>query len=53
LLIGNLSLEQELEQVQKTKQWIEERADSCEAYKSYLGCWDDWSNPWTAETSET
>lgn len=53
LLIGNLSLEQELEQVQKTKQWIEERADSCEAYKSYLGCWDDWSNPWTADTSET
>ena len=50
LLIGNLSLEQELEQVQKTKQWIEERADSCEAYKSYLQCWDDWTNPWTADT---
>ena len=49
VLLGNASLEQELELVQQTKEWIEERADTCEAYSSYLENWDDWTNPWEAD----
>ena len=46
--MGNATLAQELELVQQTKSWIEERADSCEAYRSYIESWDDWANPWEA-----
>jgi predicted PolB exonuclease-like 3'-5' exonuclease len=53
VLTGNLSLEQETALVQQTKQWIDDRASSCEAYASYLQCWDDWANPWSAEPAMT
>ncbi len=49
VLMGNANLEQELELVQQAKAWIEERADSCEAYSSYIESWDDWTNPWKSE----
>lgn len=49
VLMGNASLQQELELVQQTKAWIEERADSCDAYSSYIESWGDWTNPWQAE----
>lgn len=48
-LLGSLTLEEEFARVQQTKEWIEERADTCEAYASYLQSWNDWANPWTAE----
>lgn len=46
VLVGNLTLEDELKRIQQTREWIEERSDSCEAYASYLQCWSDWINPW-------
>lgn len=51
VLMGNLKLEQELDLVAQSKQWIEERADNCQAYQAYLDCWSEWKNPWL--TSET
>ena len=32
------------------QKWIEERAETCEAYESYLASWSNWNNPW--ETTE-
>ena len=49
VLTGNLTLENELKLVANTKQWIEERADDCAAYRDYLQAWDDWHDPWEAE----
>jgi hypothetical protein len=46
VLMGKATLEQEQLLVQSAKQWIEQRADSCEAYAAYLESWDDWRNPW-------
>jgi 3'-5' exonuclease len=48
VLMGNATLEQEIELVKQAKQWIEERVDSCEAYAAYLDCWEEWKNPWDA-----
>ena len=49
LLMGKLALEEEIELVQKTKEWIEERASECEAYQTYLDNMSEWNNPWNSE----
>ena len=49
LLMGKLTLEEELELVESTKKWVEQRADECEAYGTYLESWDDWKNPWQSQ----
>jgi predicted PolB exonuclease-like 3'-5' exonuclease len=49
VLTGKCSIEREIELVQLAKQWIEERADNCEAYRSYLGSWREWTNPFDSE----
>jgi hypothetical protein len=46
--MGNCTIKQEVELVAEAKQWIEERADTCEAYATYLDSWTDWVNPWDA-----
>ena len=48
VLMGNCTIKQEVELVAEAKQWIEERADTCEAYATYLDSWTDWVNPWDA-----
>ena len=52
VLTGKISLNEEIELVQSAKQWIEERADTCEAYASYLASWTYWHNPWETTESE-
>lgn len=46
LMFGNTTLEREQALLGSAKEWIEERADSCQAYSSYLESWSDWENPW-------
>ena len=48
VLTGKISLREEIELVEDAKRWIEERADTCEAYASYLESWRSWHNPWQA-----
>jgi hypothetical protein len=52
VLLGKLTLEREIKLIESAKHWIEERADSCEAYSSYLENWDEWENPWEGEKQE-
>ncbi|QDT01792.1 putative 3'-5' exonuclease related to the exonuclease domain of PolB [Rubripirellula lacrimiformis] len=49
VLTGNITLDQEIQLVAEAKQWIEERAPDCEAYRDYLGHWREWANPWAIE----
>ena len=53
VLTGRLSLEDERERVNQTKQWLEERAETSQAYQTYLSEWGDWSNPWSEENLAT
>ena len=48
VLTGKISLQEEIELVEAARQWIEERAGTCEAYASYLESWSSWNNPWQA-----
>ena len=47
VVLGNLTLEREQEIVTATKQWLSDRVEQCQAYRSYLDRWGDWQNPWT------
>ncbi|QDV61666.1 3'-5' exonuclease [Crateriforma conspicua] len=49
VLTGKLTLEQEIELVQQAKDFIQQRADDCQAYQDYLGQWGEWVDPWEAE----
>jgi len=49
VLLGKLTLEDELKLVEEAKRWIEQRADTCDAYADYLQGWGDWHDPWEAE----
>ena len=53
VLTGKITLTEEIELVQSSKEWIEQRAESCEAYASYLKNWANWQNPWKSETPTT
>ncbi len=46
VLVGELSLEAEHGLIVAVKEWLESRADTMPAYRSYLERWGDWSNPW-------
>lgn len=46
VLLGELKLQTEHEIIAETKAWLEERADSIEAYRTYLDRWGDWPDPW-------
>ncbi|MEM6473114.1 MAG: 3'-5' exonuclease, partial [Planctomycetota bacterium] len=52
VLQGKITLEQELEIVAETKDWIEKRSDEFAAYERYLSCWEDWHDPWVTETAD-
>lgn len=45
-IMGVWSLDHEIELVEKTKAWLEERRGSCQAYCDYLDSWEDWVNPY-------
>ncbi len=49
VLVGELSLEQEMEIVSDTKNWLAEQASSYPIYSEYLGKLKEWENPWTDE----
>ena len=49
VLTGKLTLEKELRLVANTKEWIEQRVDECDAYRTYLDHWRDWHDPWESE----
>jgi hypothetical protein len=46
VLMGELSLEDEIKLVAAAKAWLEERAHASDAYAAYLAQWQDWPNPW-------
>jgi predicted PolB exonuclease-like 3'-5' exonuclease len=48
VLTGACTLEREQQLIQLAKEWIEQRADDCVAYRDYLNSWKDWNNPWQA-----
>lgn len=45
VLLGEITLEQEQELVQRAKQWLQERASEIPALSQYLSNWGDWT-PW-------
>lgn len=50
VLMGDLTLEDELRLVADAKTWLEAQADESEAYATYLAQWQDWPNPWQEES---
>lgn len=50
VLTGQLTLEQEVEIIAETKRWIQDRAEACDAYATYLDAWQDWTDPWESES---
>ena len=46
VLLGQLSLDEEQRIIGHTQQWLREKADQVEAYRTYLEHWGDWCNPW-------
>ncbi len=46
VLSGQLALEAEQQIIAQTKLWLESKADSSAAYRTYLEHWGDWRNPW-------
>ncbi|TWU40700.1 3'-5' exonuclease [Novipirellula artificiosorum] len=46
VMMGKTTLEKEIQLVEQTRLWIEERAESCDAYAAYLNAWTEWNSPW-------
>ena len=53
VVTGKLSLEDELAITEETRQWIEARAEQCQAYRTYLDHWKGWTDPWESESVES
>lgn len=53
VLAGQISLDIEQQLVSRTKEWLLERTDECETYGVYVDHWQDWVNPWEAESTST
>ena len=52
VLCGQISLEAEHQLIAQTKQWLESKAETSAAFRTYLEHWGDWKNPWeSAEKS--
>ncbi len=45
VLMGKTTIDNEMQLVQQAKQWIEQRADTSDAYTAYLNAWRDWEKP--------
>ncbi len=48
LMYGEISLQQEIELCEQTKQWLRDRADEDDVYCQYLDHCEQWENPWEA-----
>ncbi len=46
VVMGKISIDQEIKLVESAKNWIQQRADDSEAYQTYLSRWTEWPNPW-------
>lgn len=52
VLLGQLTLDNEQELIDETKQWLTERSEQTPAYASYLAEWGDWVNPWRVDEAK-
>lgn len=52
VLLGYLSLAEEQKLVEKTKKWIEEKAETNFSCQLYLQKWGNWENPWIRHSPE-
>lgn len=50
LLMGKITLEEEQDRVQQTKEMLESQSHEHPAYQQYLQQWGDWENPWLDES---
>lgn len=46
VLSGQITLETEQGLIAQTRQWLEGKAESSAAFRTYLEHWGDWVNPW-------
>ena len=46
VLLGRLSLEEEIDRVAYAKQWLTDRSNEEPAYQEYLESWTDWHSPY-------
>lgn len=46
VVLGQITLQQERELVQKTRNWLESHSLEKPVYAEYLRNWKDWQNPW-------
>lgn len=51
VLMGEISLDREIELVVQTQQWLADQADEFPVYREYLDQCDVWNNPWVEESS--
>jgi len=52
VLLGQLSLEAEQTIVAETREWLTQKSEQIEAFRTYLERWGDWSNPWQPAAGE-
>jgi predicted PolB exonuclease-like 3'-5' exonuclease len=52
VLLGQLSLETEQAIVTETRQWLTQKSEQIEAFRTYLERWGDWPNPWQPAAGE-
>jgi len=53
VMMGNTTLEKEIELVEEARQWIEQRSCDSKAYTDYLNAWKPWRNPWEVQEVDT
>ena len=54
VLMGDITLEREIELTEQTQNWLADRAEEFPVYREYLDQCCDWVNPWAeAEESES
>lgn len=52
VLMGEITLDRELELVEHTQTWLKDRAEEFPVYQEYLDQCSVWENPWATEASE-
>jgi predicted PolB exonuclease-like 3'-5' exonuclease len=46
VLLGRFDLAREHELISQTREWLDQRAETCPACRLYMEHWGDWQNPW-------
>jgi len=52
VLLGQLSLETEQAIVAETREWLAQKSEQIEVFRTYLERWGDWTNPWQPAAGE-